>query len=599
VSKLLRQLHALLSRREQRQLLLLAVGLIVRAAVEAVGVGSIAPFMSVVADPTVVSRNRWLLKIYTELGFTSMTGFLTAMGLAAVAVLALSNTISAVTQWGMLRFSWGTHHRLSNRLLRAYLSQPYSFFVNRNSASLNKTVLYEVQSVISGVMTPVLTIASRSLVVLAITALLIALNPLLAVMILVVLGGSYGGLYSAVKAKQRRLGRIRIDANKMRFQVTAEAFGGIKDVKVLQREDAFASRFAPPSWEFSKATAGNAAIAQLPRYLFETIAFGGIVLVVLYYLRTGASIAEILPVISLYAFAGYRLMPELQQLFGAVTAIRFNEAALDDLTADFARLKPEERSTSVAVLPFKEFIGIRGLTFTYPGSNVPVLDQLTLEIPRNSTVGLVGASGSGKTTLVDLLLGLYEADEGEICIDGVPLTSANIVGWRKQIGYVPQQIFLTDDTVANNIAFGIPQEESRLDQIKHAARVAHLDDFVRTLPLGYDTIVGERGVRLSGGQRQRIGIARALYHDPTVLIMDEATSALDGATEGAVMDAILALTGHKTIVLIAHRLSTVQECDCIFVLAEGRLVEQGTYAELVSSSVTFRSMARLDVSTDC
>jgi ABC-type multidrug transport system fused ATPase/permease subunit len=593
---LFRQLNSLFNRRERGQLAILAVALIVRAGVEMIGVGSIAPFMSVVADPSVVQSNEWLRAAYEAFSFTSTTAFLTALGVTVVAVLAVANSFSALALWGMLRFSYGSLHRLSNRMLRGYLAQPYSFFVERNSASFSKTILTEVGQVITGVLTPVLNIAARSLVVLALTGLLIALDPVLAIVIVLVLGGAYGGLYMAVKAKQRRLGRERVVANQERFKVTNEAFGGIKDVKVLGREGAFASRFAPASWTFSKATASNAVLSQIPRYLFETIAFGGIVVIVLYYLQAGEGLAQILPTISLYAFAGYRLMPELQQLFSGVAAIRFNRAALDDLTDDLDRFAPDLVGSERGRLPFTDAVRFDDVTFRYGGANRPALDRVSLSIPRNQTVGLVGASGSGKTTLVDLLLGLYTPESGLILVDETPLTPETLGAWRQQVGYVPQHIFLCDDTIAHNVAFGVPPEAVDRRKVERAVQIAHLHDFIQTLPGGYETVVGERGVRLSGGQRQRIGIARALYHDPEVLVMDEATSALDGATENAVMDAIRELTGQKTIVLIAHRLSTVEDCDCIYLLDGGRVQDQGRYQDLTLSSEAFRAMARLSPS---
>jgi ABC-type multidrug transport system fused ATPase/permease subunit len=595
--QLLQQLNSLFNDRERWQLAILSVALIVRAGVEMVGVGSIAPFMSVVADPSVVERNDWLRWAYEGLGFTSVTAFLTAMGVAVVAVLAVSNTFSALALWGMMRFSWGTHHRLSNRLLSGYLALPYSFFVERNSASFSKTILAEVQQVIQGVLTPLLNITARSLVVVALVGLLIVLDPMLAVVIVLVLGGAYGGLYVLVKAKQRRLGREAVDANQQRFKITGEAFGGIKDVKVLQREGAFASRFAPASWVFSKAMASNAVIAQLPRYLFETVAFGGIVMIVLYYLQAGQGLAQILPTISLYAFAGYRLMPELQQLFSGVAAIRFNRAALDDLTAYLDRFGPRRRiAVDERPLPLTEAVQFEEVTFRYPGADAPALDRASLMFPRNQTIGLVGVSGSGKTTLVDLLLGLYTPEAGRILVDDTPLTEETIGAWRRQVGYVPQHIFLCDDTIAHNVAFGVPPHEVNHKRVEQATRIAHLHDFIQTLRDGYETVVGERGVRLSGGQRQRIGIARALYHDPDVLIMDEATSALDGTTESAVMEAIHQLGGKKTIVLIAHRLSTVRDCDCIFLLNSGRLIATGTFHELVAQNSSFRALAHLEPS---
>lgn len=592
----LRQLWSLFNRRERWQLALLTVALIVRAGVEMVGVASIAPFMSVVADPSTIQTNEWLARAYETFGFTSSTSFLMAMGVAVIGVLAVSNTFSAAALWALLRFSWGTHHRLSMRLLRGYLAQPYEYFVSRNSAGLHKTLLSEVNQVVSGVLVHVLNGTARLLVIVAIVGLLIVLDPFLAVVIVSVLGGAYGGVYLLVRRQQRALGIARVRANEHRYKIAGEAFGGIKDVKVLGREGAFLSRYAPPSWTFSTATATNGAMVQLPRYLLETIAFGGIVLIVLYYLRQGEGLAQILPVLSLYAFAGYRLMPELQQVFAGVTAIRFNQAALDALTEDLGEVDQPLSAGDESALPFEASVRFEGVTFRYKGAPGPALKRISLTIPRNQTIGLVGASGSGKTTLVDLLLGLYDPVEGRILIDNTELTEKTLGAWRSQVGYVPQHIFLTDDTIAHNIAFGVPPDEVDREQIEQAARIAHLHDFIQTLPDGYDTVVGERGVRLSGGQRQRIGIARALYHDPEVLVMDEATSALDGATENAVMEAIRELTGQKTIVLIAHRLSTVEECDCIYLLDGGRVQDQGRYEDLTLNNEAFRTMARLNPS---
>ena len=322
-------------------------------------------------------------------------------------------------------------------------------------------------------------------------------------------------------------------------------------------------------------------------------------LIVLYYIQAGEGLAQILPTISLYAFAGYRLMPELQNLFGGVAAIRFNRAALDDLTDDLSRFASGEHTpVGVRPLPFTEAIRLNEVTFRYEGSDRPALDAVSLTISRNQTIGLVGVSGSGKTTLVDLLLGLYEPEAGQLLIDDTPLTIETLGAWRRQVGYVPQYIFLCDDTIANNIAFGVPPAEVDRKRVERAAQIAHLHDFILTLRADYDTVVGERGVRLSGGQRQRIGIARALYHDPEVLIMDEATSALDGATEGAVMEAIRELAGRKTIILIAHRLSTVEDCNCIFLLEEGSVVDHGTFDELRAQSDSFRSMANIAAVAD-
>ena len=595
---LTRQIWSLFSRGERWRLGVLLALLVVRAAVETMGVSAIAPFMSVVADPGVVQTNPWLQASYQALGFGSTRGFLVALGVTVIVVLAVCNAVSALAVWATMRFAWGTHHRLGVRLFRNYLAQPYGVFVERNSASFSKIILDEVRESVNGVLIPALTVVSRGLVVVAISAFLIVLDPPLAAVILVVLGGGYVVLFSLVRKRQHRLGRDRADANLDRFKIAGEAFGGVKDVKVLQREPAFADQFVGASQAYARATSSNMTVAHLPRYLFETIAFGGIVAIVLYFVLDGGGVAQVLPVVSVYAFAGYRLMPELQNLFASVAAVRFSRAALDDLTADLDRFedRPEVYGPAPAPLALRERVVFDGVSFRYPGAARPALDGVTLEIARNNTVGLVGASGSGKTTLVDVLLGLYAPGAGRILIDGVALDAASVRAWTRNVGYVPQQIFLADDTVAGNVAFGVPAADVDHEQVEAVARQAHLHNFVSSLPDGYQTVVGERGVRLSGGQRQRIGIARALYHDPDVLVMDEATSALDNQTEGAVMEAIGALAGRKTIVLIAHRLTTVASCDWIYLLADGRVADEGTFADLATDSTAFRSLAQLEPS---
>lgn len=330
----LRQLLSLFNRRESWQLSLLSVALVIRAVVELVGVASIAPFMAVVADPGEIHSNKYLAWAYEQFHFDSTSAFLTTFGIVVVVLLVFCNSFSALTQWALLRFSWNSNHRLSMRLLAGYLGQPYGFFTQSNTANLSTNILAEVQQAIQGVLIPALMVLSRSPVVLALVGLLIAVDPKLAAIIIVVLGGSYIGLYTLIRNRQLALGRQRADANKQRYRVTSEAFGGIKDVKVLGREQEFLRRFQPASWNFTTATCSNTLFGQLPRYLFEAIAFGGLVLIVVFYLQAGKAIGSILPAISLYAFAGYRLMPELQQMFAAFATWRFNQAALDNLLED-------------------------------------------------------------------------------------------------------------------------------------------------------------------------------------------------------------------------------------------------------------------------
>jgi ABC-type multidrug transport system fused ATPase/permease subunit len=559
------------------------------------------PFMALVSNPDAALQNPWVRGLYDGLGFESRQSFLVASGAAVLVLMTFSNAFSAFSTWLILRFSWLKHHALSERLLRGYLYQPYSYFLTHNTANLGKNILTEAQAVVEGVLVPAMTLLARLITAALVLGLLLAVNVGLALTIMAVLGGAYTAIYVAYRGRTQHMGRERTEANAARYKAAAEALGGIKDVKVLGREEEFMRRFTQPSLSFSVTMARGFAVAQLPRYALDSLAFGGILLIVLYMLVVRGDAAQVIPIVSLYAVAGYRLLPTLQAAFHALARIRFSAPALDELHRDLfggAAVASAASANPVAAeappappLPFEHEIAVHDLAFRYEGTTSRVLKGASLAVPRNRSVALVGSTGSGKTTLVDIVLGLLEPEEGRITVDGVPVTGANRPGWKRMLGYVPQQIFLSDDTIARNIAFGVP--EGRVDRaaVERAARIAHLHDFVRELPEGYETVVGERGVRLSGGQRQRIGIARALYHDPEVLILDEATSALDGITEDAVMQAIQELAHRKTIVLIAHRLRTVRHCDAIYLLERGRVAARGTYDELMESSAQFRSMA--------
>jgi ABC-type multidrug transport system fused ATPase/permease subunit len=518
-------------------------------------------------------------------------------------VIAANNAFSAFTTWLTQRFAWNQNHRLSMKLLARYLDRPYTFYLARNTARLNKTILSEVQNVIQGVILAALHFTSALLVALLLIGLLAAMEVRLALIIGLVLGGSYGTVYGFFRRKQRELGRERLIQNGRRFRASAEALAGIKELKVLGRERGFLKRFQEPSWRYCRTTASNQLAMAIPRYVLETIAFGGVLLIVLYFLRF-SDVNEMLPTLTLYVFGGYRLMPALNEMFSAGMKLRFNRAVLDDLHADLmdndleqirASSKGKKVKTTTKSVRLERDITLKDVSFSYPNAAVPSLTSIQLKVPRHGIVGLVGETGAGKTTLVDLILGLLEPTAGVIEVDGEPLSGELRLAWRRTCGYIPQQIFLSDDSIRANIAFGVPAELINDEAVARAARIAQVDEFVATLPQGYETMVGERGIRLSGGQRQRIGIARALYHDPDVLIMDEATSALDGATEAAVMDMIHSLGGTKTLIVIAHRLSTVRACDVIYLLQHGKISASGSYDTLARTNPHFRTMAGLQL----
>ena len=594
-----RKLSDLLTPRERRWfyvLILLSMGV---GVLETVGVASILPFMAVLGEPERIAENARLAWVYDRLGFTTTDSFLIFLGVCTFVVVITGILAHIFLLYAIGRFANMRAYTLSRTLLRAYLHQPYAWFLNRHSADLSKSVLSEVDSVVAHSFIPAMRLISSIFVALFITALLLVLQPAVAIGSATVLGLAYVAIYVGVRGMLRRLGDDRFGANALRYRIVNEATGGIKDVKLMGLEDTYLRRYEDPARRMARANAIKQLVGEAPRYLLQGVAFGGMLVAILALLLLGdGSLGSVLPILAVYAFAGLRLLPALQNAFHQVTVIRFGRPSLDALHRDMQEIRDAHggriRKTppAAAPLPLRRALRLREVHFGYPAAERQALRGLDLTIPARSTVGLVGGTGAGKTTAVDLILGLLTPQQGAIEVDGVPITDANRRAWQNAIGYVPQQIFLTDESVAANIAFGLPREQIDMAAVERAARIAELHDFVtRDLPQGYDTLLGERGVRLSGGQRQRIGIARALYHDPEILIMDEATSALDNITERAVMDAVHNIGDAKTIILIAHRLSTVQECDVIFMLDQGTLAAQGTYAELLDSSTKFRAMA--------
>jgi len=598
--KIIKTFFDLLTPRERRNLYLLFCGVLVMAGLEVVSVASIMPFLSVAADPATVHENPYLSWVFETLGFADTNTFLIALGLGALLALVISNAFIVLTTWALYRYAWGRNHSLSRRLLRSYLYRPYEYFLTRNSAELGKNILEEIKEIVNTMLIPGLKGGAKCVVALFILGFLVFFDPAVALMVAAVLGLAYTGIYFVVKSRLDAYGEKRVETNTQRYQFVSEAFGGIKEVKLRGKEDAFLEQYNDPSKWYSRYQARYKIIRRAPRYILEAVAFGGIILIAVYLIVMRENIGQVIPMLGLYAFAGYRLMPALQQGFKGIASARFNIAALKKIHEDLQKRAEQKQHVftngpsvaSETPLTLDDRLVLDELSFTYPGTKEPAIRELSLEIPAHTTVGFVGQTGSGKTTTVDLILGLLRPQQGMISVDSTPIQGDAIIRrWQQTIGYVPQQIYLADDTVARNIAFGVPEEEIDMDAVRDAARRAQINDFITNeLPDQWNTVAGERGVKLSGGQRQRIGIARALYHRPSVLVFDEATSALDQATEASVMEAIYALEGNHTILMIAHRLSTVKQADNIVMLEGGRKVGEGAYEKLKESNNRFIQM---------
>jgi ATP-binding cassette, subfamily B, bacterial PglK len=558
---------------------------------ETLSVASIAPFLSALARRD-AAGDSMLAALSRYVAVADHTELLMLLGAVVLFLLVAANSASAVTTWLMLRFANREGHNLSVRLLHDYLHQPYSFYLGRNVSELQKNIFGETQKVTNAVLIPGVQLAAKLPVIVLIAALLFYVNPFLALLVSVVLVVGYVLVFRGLRPVLQSVSGGSVHAGTLRSKHALDALTGVKEIKLAASEQLFLERFARPSLEWADAQAKAQTLAHVPRYAIETVALALILVAAIYLLGTSRDLAGALPVLGLYTFAGYRIMPALQQVFAAWASFRYARAAVDVLVADLAGTRARQPSIAAAqVVELSRSISFAGVGFRYPGAEAWALREVSLTITKNSTIGIVGATGSGKTTLIDIAMGLFTPQEGSVLVDDTRIDEANARAWQRNLGHVPQHIFLSDDSIARNIALGLAEDRIDWARVEEASRLARLHDFVAALPQGYRTRIGDRGIRLSGGQRQRIGIARALYRDPAVLVFDEATSALDNATESALLESLQGLAGRKTMVIIAHRLSTVRACERIYVMDRGRVVESGTYDELLAQGHRFRQLA--------
>ena len=580
---------------EKKQAFLLLILILCMALLDVIGIASVLPFIAVLSNPELIETSAALNYLYQAssiLGVVSNKQFMLVLGVAVFLLLIISLILRSFTAYAQVRYALMREYSIGARLIRGYLHKHYGWFLNRNSADLHKTILSGVSEIINETIIPGINLVVHSIVTLTILTLLFVVNYKLALAILLIFAISYGTIFFFMKNILLKMGSDRLQANEDRFIAVNEAFGAIKEVKVGRLEKVFVDRFSKPAKIYASRQSMAVAISAVPRYFIEGIAFGGMILLILVLMMRGDMFSNILPIIVLYTFAGYRLIPSLQQIYVAFTQLRFSSATLDSMHKDLKNFSSlEVTSNTITNMQLSKSITLANISFDYPDSKKSSLKNINLFIPAFKKVGIIGATGSGKTTLIDIILGLLDPKQGTLSVDGNIINFKNKQSWQKSIGYVPQQNYLVDNSIAANIAFGIDLKNINHQSVEQAAKIANLHDFIMNeLPNNYNTIVGERGVRLSGGQRQRIAIARALYRKPQVLILDEATSALDCLTEQTVMEAMHNLKNKITTILITHRLSAVKNCDIIFVLEQGELKDQGSYEELNQSSAIFKKM---------
>jgi ATP-binding cassette, subfamily B, bacterial PglK len=536
---------------------------------QVIGVTSIFPFLAIAADPERIRHSQFGLRFLALLPPMSTRDLLITAGVIAIVGLLLSNAVNLLAEYARTRYANSFAHWLRVRLLRRMASQPYGYFLQRNSGDLLRKVMGDVGNYTGGVLLPLLDSIARALTAALLLATLFLVQPVIALFAALGLGAFYLIIFRLLARKRQEVNegfRIAFGGS---YRDAQQMLGGIKSIKVHRAEEHFLSRFAGHSAVVAQMSARVPIIANSIRYLVEPLAFGGLVLAVVVLAVRGRDFSDILPNLGVMAIAGYRLLPSVQLLYGQLTQVSSMRHAVDEVYDEFVAAERDgksgngERSDEKSrTIEWQDAITLDAVSFVYPGTGRPVLDRFSATIPKNSSIGFIGPTGSGKSTLIDLLLGLYQPTAGDILIDGRPLTPGLVPSWQASIGYVPQDIFLIDDTIARNIAFGLPDSEIDPARLREACAMAQLLAFIEAeLPDRFDTNVGERGIRLSGGQRQRIGLARALYHRPSLLILDEATSALDVATEAKLLEALRSIAGKLTMVVAAHRLSTIAGCD--------------------------------------
>ncbi|MGF1584838.1 MAG: ABC transporter ATP-binding protein [Bacteroidales bacterium] len=601
IKKILRLLHA----GDKIKLVLLLMMMLLAALLEVVGIGMIPVFISIIAVPDTVLEIEWLMPIWEMFGIENSGDLLVYGSIFLIVVFILKNTYILFYNYIQTRFIFLRLTSIASNLFKLYMYAPYEFHLKRNSAELLRNITNETMHLVNGVLYNLLKIAKDLVLITAIFGMLLWLEPVISIVVFLLLGGGGALFIMVIRERIRKYGQLAQKERANMIRSVNEGLGGFKDARVLGREKWFYKRFFTNIKSFSKAQIFSDIASLANKPVTETIAISGLLFIALLLYWQGRGIESVIPVMTLFGAATLRLMPAIQEMMKAFTTLKYFIFSIDPIYNDTMELKGEARNyhnrsnknaqdpgllIKGSKLNFKNEIQFDEASYRYPQSDVEAVKNLTISIPKGYAVGFVGPSGAGKTTLVDMLLGLLEPQHGRITVDNINIHN-DISAWKENIGYIPQFIFLADNTIRRNIAFGLPDHEIEEEKLQNAIKAAQLDELVNSLPEGIDTIIGERGTRLSGGQRQRIGIARALYNDPRVLIMDEATSALDNITERYVINAIERLKGERTIVMIAHRLTTVEKCDHLYFMQNGQITDSGTYDQLIARNAEFKNMA--------
>ena len=589
-------LTSILSRRHKIKMLVLQFFFLITAIFQVAGIASIAPFIAVISDPGIIQTNPILQKVYALLGSTDVTSFMTSYSILVATFILISNSIAAYAIWLLFRFSASAGLELQNRLFGSYIKNQYIFFAQHNSSKLIASINQLIPRYVYMVLQPLLNLVAQAFIAIIIIIGLFVMDPILALIAISLIGLVYIGIYLFVRKNMVDSGETVTYVSKRMLLLLNESIGGIKEVKLLGIESWYKDEFLETTKKGLNASAFIGLAGDLPKYIVETVVFMAILVLAVYLLSVHGS-GGALSIVSFYAMAGYKMLPAAQTIYKSLADIKSNAPVITDITQT---LNDANEFPSAPELldnkQDKEFrsleIELKEVSYSFPNSKKKALDHLTIKIPEEKLISFVGSSGAGKSTAIDTIMCLLTPQTGEVTIGGTIINNANVRSWQKHIGYVPQNIFLLDDSIERNIAFGVPEEVIDSERVIAAAKKANIASFIEELPGQYQTKVGERGGQLSGGQRQRIGIARALYLNPKILILDEATSALDTVTEAQILKEVATLTKNTTVIMIAHRLSTVVNSDIIYVFSAGQVTGSGTYSELSENNPDFQELVK-------
>ncbi len=576
--KIITRLNVLLDKKQKTQMVGIVFLMLIGGVLESLGIAMIAPVMQVVIDPEEVQKNPILSTIYNTLGLTSTIQFASIIMVALILIFVIKNVFLYFMNVVQLRFVYTNQFATSRRMMINFMQRPYEYYLNADTTVIQRNITSDVNNLYALILS-CLQLISEIIVFVCLVVILLSQDAQMTLTIATLLVIVLLVIKFFIKPVMVKAGQDNQDYYSGLYKWIYESVTGIKEIKVANKENYFINGYADCGAGYVNAVQKYNLYNSTPRLLIETIAIAGMVGYMLFVMARGTNLTSLLPQLTVLAAAAARLLPSANRINNYLTSIAYFEPFLDNVS-DNLQSEIHDESISynsedyrakadVEKLPVHELIKLENITYKYPNTDKLILDNANMEIPVGKSVGIVGTSGAGKTTIVDVLLGLLDPEKGTIYADGVDVNT-NYKGWLKNIGYIPQTIFMTDSTIRKNVAFGVPDSEIDDNKVWQALKEAALDEFVKELPEGLDTQIGERGIRLSGGQRQRIGIARALFEDPEVLVLDEATSALDNDTEAAIMDSINRLHGRKTLVIIAHRLQTIEKCDMIYSIGDGK-----------------------------